>query len=131
MGKSPGHQDWPDHKVREKRIEHAVQVEVGGQVIAQSDRTIQVDEDMNPSRTYFPRDGVVMRNLAPSPTTTDCPFKGTASYFDLKVGRKIYKDAVWTYEDPYDEHKALAGMLAFYEEKIPGLHIGVPADANH
>jgi uncharacterized protein (DUF427 family) len=61
-------------------------------------------------------------------TTTECPFKGSAHYFSARLGDKTLKDAVWTYEEPYDEHRALAERVAFYEEHIPGIRIEPRAD---
>jgi uncharacterized protein (DUF427 family) len=64
-----------------------------------------------------------MDRLERSTMTTECPFKGTANYFNINVGGKKLKDAVWTYEDPYDEHLGLTERVAFYEEKVPGIEI--------
>jgi len=123
MSKSPGHRQLPDHSIVERPLRKRMQVTVDGEIIADSTAVIQVDEDGSPRRYYFPRTDVKMDRLERSTMTTQCPFKGTANYFSIDVtGRKL-KDAVWTYEDPYDEHLALKERLAFYEEKVPGLSI--------
>jgi uncharacterized protein (DUF427 family) len=123
MGKSPGHQKWPTHKVEETPVAQRVTVEVAGEVVAESGDVIKVDEDRHPVRYYFPRIDVRMERLERSSTTTECPFKGTAHYFHLIAADRTFDDAVWTYEDPYDEHRGLKDRLAFYEERIDGLRI--------
>lgn len=113
----------PDHKVRESQLEGTARVEVGGEVIAESDDVIRVDEDGSPPRLYFPRSGVSMSRLLPARTTSHCPFKGDARYFDIKGGGHLLRDAVWSYEQPYEEHQALAERVAFYDEKHPEIRI--------
>lgn len=71
----------------------------------------------------FPRADVKMNMRVRSDTTTECPFKGSARYFSVRLGDKTLEDAVWTYEDPYDEHVALKERVAFHEENIPGIRI--------
>ena len=123
MSKSPGHQKWPDHEVRETRVGQRIKVELDGEVIADSADVIRLDESEHPARYYFPRADVKMNKLVRSDTTTECPFKGSARYFSVVLGDKTLEDAVWTYEDPYDEHVALKERVAFYEENIPGIRI--------
>jgi uncharacterized protein (DUF427 family) len=123
MGKSPGHQKFPEHQVREQQVGQPMKVEVGDVLIAASIDVIRVVEDGYPVRYYFPRPDVSMRYLEPSNTRTTCPFKGEANHYALKIGDKRLPDVVWSYEDPYDEHRDLRGRLAFYEEKIPDFRI--------
>jgi uncharacterized protein (DUF427 family) len=127
VSKSPGHQQWPDHKVMERRSGERVQVSIDGEIVADSADVITVEEDGFPARYYFPREDVKADRLEPSSMTSECPFKGQARYFDLNVGGQRIKDAVWSYEDPYDEHRALKERLAFYDDKAPGMEIGVRA----
>ena len=121
--KSPGHQKWPDHKVIEKHVGERMQVVIGDEVIADSTDVIRVEEDEHPTRFYFPRSDVKMSKLQPSKTTTKCPFKGEAHYFTLHADSRKLDDAVWSYEEPYDEHRELADRLAFYDDKIPDIDI--------
>ena len=98
-------------------------VEVDGQVLAQSRDAIRVDEDEHPPRYYLPRADVKMDRLERSQTTTECPFKGTAHYFSIAAGDTRLKDAVWTYEEPYDEHRDLKDRVAFYDDKFPDIRV--------
>lgn len=123
MGKSPGHRKWPDHKVQESPLGQRFQVVVDGEVVADSGDVVRVDEDGHPPRYYFPRADVRIDRLEPSSTTSECPFKGHASYFNLMAGSKRWENAVWSYEDPYDEHVGLKERLAFYDDRIQEIDI--------
>ena len=56
--------------------------------------------------------------LRPSDTTTQCPYKGTASYWTLDVDGKRYDDFVWTYPAPLPESQKVIGLACFYNEKV-------------
>jgi uncharacterized protein (DUF427 family) len=123
MSKSPGHQKWPDHKVREEPRQQPMEVEIEGVIVANSKNVIKVVEDKSPARYYFPRADVSMEKLKRSQTTSECPFKGHASYYSLELAERRLDDAVWTYESPYDEHQALKDRMAFYDDRFPEIHV--------
>lgn len=123
MSKAPGHEKWPSHRVEERHLEKRVIARVNNEVIADSQNVIRVEEDGSPERFYFPRGDVKMEKLHSTPTKTECPFKGHASYFSISAGQNELKDAAWTYESPYDEHSDLKERIAFYTDKIPEIEI--------
>lgn len=63
MRQSPGHRKWPDHEVREEPVEGTLQVEVEGEIVAESSAALRVVEDGSPPRDYFPRSDVHMDKL--------------------------------------------------------------------
>ena len=124
MSKSPGHQKWPDHQVKERHLSERVKAEIAGEVMAESNDVILVEEDGNPARYYFPRADVRMDRLRRTASTSSCPFKGTAHYYSVDAAGKKLEDAVWTYEDPFEEHQELKERIAFWAEKAPEIAIG-------
>ena len=78
--------------------------------IAASDDTVVVE-----GNHYFPEASVNRENLRPSATHTVCPWKGTASYYDVVVGSAVNKDAAWYYPTPKEEAKEIAGRIAFWK----------------
>ena len=80
-----------------------------GVVIAESDDNVTVE-----GNAYFPRDAVREDVLRPSDHHTVCPWKGTASYYDLEVDGAVNKDAVWFYPTPKDAAKEITDRVAFW-----------------
>jgi len=63
---------------------------------------------------YFPAASVVSGTLRPSATHTVCPWKGTASYYDVVVDGEVNRDAAWYYPEPKEAAKEIAGRIAFW-----------------
>ena len=74
-----------------------------GQVIAASDHCIEVE-----GNAYFPPDSIDMKFFTANSNTSACPWKGTASYFDVLVDGKTNAGAAWVYRDP----KAAAAAIS-------------------
>ena len=79
------------------------------QIIADSDSTIIIE-----GNHYFPPDSVNMEYLVESTTTTVCPWKGDASYYDIVIGDDVNKDAAWYYPEPKEEAKEIKDYIAFW-----------------
>ena len=80
------------------------------QVIAASYDIVVVEE--NP---YFPLSSVNKQFLIESNTETICPWKGTASYFSIKIGDNINEDAAWYYKNPNEAAKEIENRIAFWK----------------
>lgn len=94
-----------------------VTVRVNGDVIAETDNALTLQEASYPAVHYIPLADVNRGLLRRSDTSTYCPFKGDASYYSVVTSAGLVEDAVWTYERPYDAVRAIAGHVAFYSDK--------------
>lgn len=65
--------------------------------------------------TYFPPDAVNQEYLRPSTTRTECPWKGTARYFDVVVDGQVNKDAAWSYPEATDAAKRIESYVSFWK----------------
>ena len=97
-----------------------VRVELGGEAVADSTRTLLLLEESRPPVHYFPREDVRMDLLVPTGHTTHCPYKGSASYWNVEAGGRAAENAVWSYERPIPGMAGIAGYLAFYRERMDG-----------
>ena len=77
-------------------------------IIAQSDNTVVVE-----GNHYFPQESVKKEYLRESNSHTVCPWKGTASYYDLVIGEYIGKDAAWYYPEPKEAASEIKDHVAF------------------
>ena len=83
-----------------------------GAVLAEADAAkTQIVE----GNVYFPPDAVNKTLLRDSQTHSVCPWKGTASYYDVVVNGQVNKDAAWTYPETKDAAKHVKGFVAFWK----------------
>jgi len=121
MNPAPGFKKYPEHRLTTQPARVRVQVKYKGELIADTTSAVEMHEKSSTGKVvapvvyYVPRKDVRMERLARSEHQTQCPFKGTASYYSLKEGPE---NAVWSYEQPYDEMLAIQELLAFYPDKF-------------
>ncbi len=96
------------------------------EVVAESYRPHALFETTLPTRWYLPPDDVRWELLEPSDTVTRCPYKGTARYWSVRAGGELHRDLVWSYPDPIPECPRIAGLVAFFNEKVNLVVDGVP-----
>lgn len=116
----PGYKKHPEHRIETKPAGVRVQVTFKGEIIADSRNAIELKEGDYPVVYYLPREEVKMERLLRSNHQTYCPFKGDASYYSLVNGPV---NAVWSYEEPYDEVSAIKERLAFYPDKVDSIKV--------
>lgn len=118
----PGYKKHPEHRVETKQTGVRVQVKFNDEVIADTREAIIVEETGHDAIYYLPRKDVKMERLTRTTHSTHCPFKGDASYFTVSNGRTA-ENAVWSYEEPYDEVSVIKDRLAFYPDRVDSITI--------
>jgi uncharacterized protein (DUF427 family) len=117
----------PYHRVDCVRTSRRLHVEVAGAVVVDATGTIGVYETALEPKLYVGRDQVRMDLLVVSPTTTYCPYKGTASYWTAVVGDTTVTDVAWSYDDPLPESLPIQGLLSFDPARATVVHDLPPA----
>ena len=84
--------------------------EWNGALLAQSDKCEKVEGNY-----YFPPDSLNMDYFEPSESTSVCSWKGTASYYSIKVDGQVNADAAWVYRTPFDAVKNITNYVAFWK----------------
>jgi uncharacterized protein (DUF427 family) len=111
----------PDHPISIEPNPFRVVVEVGGKVIADTRHALTLREASYPAVQYIPRGDVDMAALVRSDHTTYCPYKGDASYYSIPAGGDRARDAVWTYETPFEAMARIKDYVAFYPDRVDGI----------
>jgi uncharacterized protein (DUF427 family) len=107
-----------EHPIRTESTAARVVVRVGDHVVADSRGALTLREADYPPVQYIPLADVDQTLLAPTDTTSYCPYKGDCSYFSVQTADgETVEDVVWTYENPFPAVQAIAGHVAFYPDR--------------
>jgi uncharacterized protein (DUF427 family) len=96
-----------------------IEVRIEHELVASSTRAIALYETSLPVRYYVPRADVQVQLLRPSPTVTECAYKGTARHWSALLHGREVADVAWTYDDEvHREAEPVHGLIAFYNERV-------------
>jgi uncharacterized protein (DUF427 family) len=108
----------PYHRVDILDSSRHIRVAVAGETVAESSHPRLLFETGLPPRFYLSKLDVRLDLLEPGDTVTHCPYKGQAAYWSVRIGEKVFPDVVWSYPTPLPESQKIAGLVAFWTEKV-------------
>jgi uncharacterized protein (DUF427 family) len=119
----------PYARVDALRSTRTVRVELDGVVLAESSAPVLVFETGLPTRYYLNPTEVNLEHLVPTETVSSCPYKGTTTgYWAVRIGETTHPDLAWTYDFPTGQLLPIAGLIAFYNEKVDTFLDGTPLE---
>jgi uncharacterized protein (DUF427 family) len=109
----------PYTRVDALRSTRSVRVELEGLMIAESSSPVLVFETGLPTRFYLNRTEVNFEHLVATETVTSCPYKGrTSGYWSIRTATGLHADLAWAYDLPTPALAPIAGLIAFYNERV-------------
>lgn len=108
-----GHLRDPYHRVDVRASSQHVRVLADAEVIGETDLPMVVSETGLPNRFYLPVDDVHREYLEFSERQSICPYKGTASYYNLRLGERLIENAAWYYSEPLEDAAKVREHLCF------------------
>ncbi|MCP4316931.1 MAG: DUF427 domain-containing protein [Hyphomicrobiales bacterium] len=95
----------------------------GDAVIASSSAAKIMHETRLPSVVYFPPQDVKATLLRTTGHRTFCPFKGTATYWDVEIDGEVFENAAWTYKNALPESAEVEGLIAFMPSVLTAVDV--------
>jgi uncharacterized protein (DUF427 family) len=93
----------PEHWTHIVESPKRLRVSFGGETIADSKRVLLLREARCLPVYYFPKEDIRPDALVPSAHTSQCPYKGEAAYWSVKINDKLAENAAWGYSNPPPE----------------------------
>jgi uncharacterized protein (DUF427 family) len=105
-------------------VPQRVRVEFAGIILADTTRAWRVCETSSPPVYYLPMEDIETGYLQAEPDSSFCEWKGSATYWTVRVGDRVARKAAWSYETPDEGYETLKGHLAFYAGKMDACFVG-------
>ncbi|MEV6400024.1 DUF427 domain-containing protein [Streptomyces sp. NPDC051907] len=119
----------PYARVDALRSNRPVRIELEGVVLAESPAPVMVFETGLPTRYYVDRGLVDFARLTATDTETACPYKGrTSGYWSALIGAQTHPDVAWSYSFPTRQLQPIAGLVAFFNERVDVFLDGLPLE---
>jgi uncharacterized protein (DUF427 family) len=112
------HPRGPSTRIQILSSSRHVTVTLDDVVVADTHRPVFLHETGLIRRTYFNKFDIRMDLLTPTARTSRCPYKGTARYWTLTTPSEQHVDLAWSYPSPFRESAQIAGLVAFYDERV-------------
>ena len=106
-----------DH-IKLRKASGTYSIRAAGAVLGESSNVIELSEGDLAPVFYIPRSDLAMAFFDATDLSTNCPYKGDASYFTIQAKSGPIENAAWSYETPIAGLEAITGHLAFYPDKV-------------
>ncbi len=114
--------DYPRPPKLEDSSDH-IQIIFNGVTIVDSQRAKRVLETSHPPVYYIPPEDIKMDYFISTTRNTYCEFKGSASYYTIKVGEKTVPNGAWYYPAPTPGYEKMANYVALYPGKMDACYV--------
>ncbi len=108
----------PYHRVDCRTTRRRLRVEVGGEVLVDTDDTLILFETGLAPKLYVDARYVRTDLLVRSETVTYCNYKGYTRYWSFVHGDERVDDVAWTYDEPLPESQFIKGMFSFEADRV-------------
>jgi uncharacterized protein (DUF427 family) len=120
---APSFLKYSDRSMNYIHSDKTIEVFVNGTILVVSKSCIILREENYLPVIYVPPDDIRFGFMEKTQYSTYCPFKGKASYWNIKIHQDFEENAAWSYLDPFDEALIIRGYLAFYPNKVSAINI--------
>ena len=101
-----------------------VKILFNGETVVKSSRAARVLETSHPPNIYVPFEDVAQGILERNSQRTTCEWKGTADYWNVRVGGLAAPAAAWSYARPRPGYETLVGFVSFYPGLMEACYLG-------
>lgn len=107
-----------DHQITIIPFDGIITVTADDTKVVTSERALELRESGYPPRYYIPLSDVAPDTCQGSDTSTHCPFKGDAAYFNVVTRDSVIIDAAWCYRTPIPSVAEIGNHLCFDDSLV-------------